>query len=65
MTYSIHIVYQGWTAVLSRNLSLPPHIFQAGGFADDPTPSASMTTVDIVNEGVDTTGVVELFAQHT
>lgn len=24
-----------------------------------------MTTVDIVNEGVDTTGVVKLFAQHT
>ena len=24
-----------------------------------------MTTVDIINEGVDTTGVVEVFAQHT
>ncbi|KIP07665.1 glycoside hydrolase family 79 protein [Phlebiopsis gigantea 11061_1 CR5-6] len=57
--------FLGWTAVLSRNLSLPPHIFQAGGFADDPTPSASMTTVDIVNEGVDTTGVIDVFAQHT
>ncbi|KAI0091215.1 glycoside hydrolase superfamily [Irpex rosettiformis] len=57
--------FLGWSSVLSRNLSLPPHIFQAGGFADDPTPSASMTTVDIINEGVDTTGVVKLFAQHT
>ncbi|EKM58316.1 glycoside hydrolase family 79 protein [Phanerochaete carnosa HHB-10118-sp] len=57
--------FLGWTSVLSRNLSLPPHIFQAGGFADDPTPSALMTTVDIINEGVDTTRVIELFAQHT
>jgi hypothetical protein len=55
---------QGWTSVLSRNLSLPPHIFQAGGFANDPTPSAPMTTADIVAEGVDTTGAVEVFAQH-
>lgn len=51
--------------MLSKNLSLPPHIFQAGGFADDPLPSASMTTVDIINEGVDSGNTVELFAQHT
>ncbi|KAI0690173.1 hypothetical protein BC835DRAFT_1417993 [Cytidiella melzeri] len=57
--------FLGWTSVLTRNLSLPSNIFQAGGFADDPTSSALMTTVDIVREGVDTSGVVKLFAQHT
>lgn len=51
--------------MLSRNLSLPPHIFQAGGFVIDPTSSAPMTTVDIIDEGVDTTGAVKVFAQHT
>lgn len=56
--------FLGWTDVLSRNLSLPPHIFQAGSFADDPTPSASMKTVDIINEGIDTTGVVKYYNQH-
>lgn len=56
---------QNWTSILTKRLSLPPRIFQAGAFADDPTPSASMTTVDIINEGVDSTGVIKLFDQHT
>ncbi|CAL1716179.1 unnamed protein product [Somion occarium] len=51
--------YLGWTAFLSRNLSLPSHIFQAGGFVD------TWSTKDIIDEGVDTTGSVKLFAQHT
>ncbi|KAG8678542.1 hypothetical protein FRC08_017684, partial [Ceratobasidium sp. 394] len=35
------------------------------GFADDPTSSALMTTVSTVNEGIDKTGVIKLFDQHT
>ena len=50
---------------MTENLDLPSQIFQAGAFADDPTSSASMTTVDIVDEGIDTTGVIKLFDQHT
>ncbi|KAI0049736.1 glycoside hydrolase family 79 protein [Auriscalpium vulgare] len=56
--------FLGWTAVLTHNLSLPRAIFQAGSFADDPVPGAAMTTVDLINEGVDTTGVIKLFNQH-
>ncbi|KAI0065099.1 hypothetical protein BV25DRAFT_1822212 [Artomyces pyxidatus] len=56
--------FLGWTAVLSRNLSLPKGIFQAGSFADDPLPDAAMSTVDIIDEGVDTSGVIKLFNQH-
>jgi hypothetical protein len=59
------IFAQNWTSTLTQRLSLPPRIFQAGAFADDPTPSASMTTVDIINEGIDNTGVIKLFDQHT
>ncbi|CDO76896.1 Glycoside Hydrolase Family 79 protein [Trametes cinnabarina] len=55
----------GWTSFLTRNLSLPHHIFLAGGFAEDPTSAAPMTTVSIIKDGVDTTGVIKLFAQHT
>ncbi|KAI0259905.1 hypothetical protein BC834DRAFT_926115 [Gloeopeniophorella convolvens] len=36
----------------------------AGSFADDPLPNAAMTTIDIINEGIDTTGVIKLFNQH-
>ncbi|KAI0342826.1 hypothetical protein BDW22DRAFT_1357353 [Trametopsis cervina] len=64
-SYDYTAQYLGWTFILSNNLSLPKHIFQAGGFAIDPTPSAPMTTVDIVNEGIDSTGTVKVFAQHT
>ncbi|EIM91232.1 uncharacterized protein STEHIDRAFT_48573 [Stereum hirsutum FP-91666 SS1] len=56
--------FLGWTSVLTRNLSLPKGIWQAGSFADDPTSSALMTTVDIVQEGVATMGVIEVFSQH-
>jgi len=57
--------FLNWTSDLTASLKLPPHIFQAGTFADDPTPSASMTTVETIQEGIDTTGVVKLFDQHT
>ncbi|THH15700.1 hypothetical protein EW146_g4813 [Bondarzewia mesenterica] len=57
--------FLNWTDFLSHNLSLPHHgqVFQAGSFADDP-PSGSMNTVDIINEGIDATGVVKLYNQH-
>jgi len=58
-------LFLNWTSILSNALSLPAHIFQAGGFAEDPTSAAPMTTVSIIQEGVDTTGVVKLFSQHT
>ncbi|KAI0667963.1 hypothetical protein C8Q78DRAFT_1051225 [Trametes maxima] len=57
--------FLGWTSFLTRNLSLPHNIFLAGGFAEDPTSAAPMTTVSIIEDGADTTGVVKLFAQHT
>ncbi|KDQ57014.1 glycoside hydrolase family 79 protein [Jaapia argillacea MUCL 33604] len=57
--------FLGWTSILSRNLSLPPAIFQAGSFAIDPTPTAPMTTVSIIQEGVDSTNEVKVFSQHT
>ncbi|CDO69226.1 Glycoside Hydrolase Family 79 protein [Trametes cinnabarina] len=53
------------TLFLTRNLSLPHHVFLAGAFAEDPTSAAPMTTVSIIEDGVDTTGVVKLFGQHT
>ncbi|EPQ54385.1 hypothetical protein GLOTRDRAFT_44058 [Gloeophyllum trabeum ATCC 11539] len=57
--------FLGWTSVLSRNLSLPKDIFQACSFAEDPTPKAPMTTVSTIEEGIDTTGVIKIFSQHT
>ncbi|KZT29970.1 glycoside hydrolase family 79 protein [Neolentinus lepideus HHB14362 ss-1] len=57
--------FLGWTSVLSRNLSLPHDIFQAGSFAEDPTSTAPMTTVSIIEEGVDSTGAIKIFSQHT
>ncbi|GJE88664.1 glycosyl hydrolase family 79 C-terminal beta domain-containing protein [Phanerochaete sordida] len=63
-SYDYTAAFLGWTTILTNNLSLPSHKFQAGGFVIDP-PSAPMTTVDIVNEGVEGTGAVEVYAQHT
>ncbi|KAH8112653.1 hypothetical protein DFH11DRAFT_1784002 [Phellopilus nigrolimitatus] len=57
--------FLNWTSILTDRLSLPSDIFQAGAFADDPTSSASMTTVSTIEEGIDTTGVIKLFDQHT
>ncbi|EJD40230.1 hypothetical protein AURDEDRAFT_91104 [Auricularia subglabra TFB-10046 SS5] len=57
--------FLGWTSFLTRNLSLPQHAWVAGGFAEDPTSSAPMTTRSIINEGVESGGAVKLFAQHT
>ncbi|TFK50028.1 hypothetical protein OE88DRAFT_1632314 [Heliocybe sulcata] len=57
--------FLGWTSVLSRNLSLPKDIFQSGSFAEDPTSQAPMTTVSTIEEGIDTTGVIKIFSQHT
>ncbi|KAI0075812.1 hypothetical protein K474DRAFT_1663809 [Panus rudis PR-1116 ss-1] len=51
--------YLGWTAFLTRNLSLPSHIFQAGGMVE------SWSTQEVLDEGIDTTGTVKLFGQHT
>ncbi|KAI0784579.1 glycoside hydrolase superfamily [Abortiporus biennis] len=51
--------FLNWTEILTANLTLPSHIFQAGGFAD------SWSTQGIIDEGIDTTGVVKLFCQHT
>jgi hypothetical protein len=56
---------QGWTGLLARNLSLPANSFVAGGFAEDPTSAAPMTTVSIINEGIETSNSVKLYAQHT
>jgi hypothetical protein len=64
-THVTDSLLQGWTSVLARNLSLPPHSFLAGGFAEDPTSAAPMTTVSIIEEGIETTGAVKLFAQVT
>ncbi|KAF8588092.1 glycoside hydrolase family 79 protein [Ramaria rubella] len=57
--------FLNWTTALTASLKLPPRIFQAGAFAEDPTASASMTTVMIIQEGIDDTGVIKLFDQHT
>ncbi|CCO26646.1 glycoside hydrolase family 79 protein [Rhizoctonia solani AG-1 IB] len=54
-----------WTSTLTKALNLPPGIFQANGFAEDPTSSAPMTTVSTINDGIDKTGVIKLFDQHT
>ncbi len=56
---------KNWTSELTSRLNLPQHIFQAGAFAIDPTSSAPMTTVSIIEEGIDDTGVIKLFDQHT
>ena len=55
--------FLGWTYVLTRNLSLPPNIFQAGSTAMAP-PGATMDTVEIINDGIDTSGTVQVFSQH-
>ncbi|KAG9102595.1 hypothetical protein FRC06_001675 [Ceratobasidium sp. 370] len=57
--------FLNWTSTLTKALNLPPRIFQANGFADDPISSALMTTVSTINEGIDKTGVIKLFDQHT
>lgn len=50
---------QGWTSILTKNLSLPQHIFQAGGFVD------SWSTALIISEGVESANTVKLYGQHT
>ncbi|EJD07106.1 uncharacterized protein FOMMEDRAFT_77371 [Fomitiporia mediterranea MF3/22] len=57
--------FLNWTTTLTERLSLPPRIFQAPAVADDPTPSALITTISTVDEGIDSTGVLKLFDQHT
>ncbi|KAF8680486.1 Glycosyl hydrolase family 79 C-terminal beta domain [Rhizoctonia solani] len=57
--------FLNWTSTLTKALNLPAGIFQANGFAEDPTSSAPMTTVSTINEGIDKTGVIKLFDQHT
>ncbi|KAG8682082.1 hypothetical protein FRC08_015200, partial [Ceratobasidium sp. 394] len=57
--------FLNWTSTLTKTLKLPPRIFQANGFAIDPTSSAPMTTVSTINDGIDKTGVIKLFDQHT
>ncbi|KLO15240.1 hypothetical protein SCHPADRAFT_871320 [Schizopora paradoxa] len=57
--------FLNWTSELTERLDLPKKIFQAGAFAIDPTSSAPMTTVSIIEEGIDDTGVIKLFDQHT
>ncbi|CAE6455633.1 unnamed protein product [Rhizoctonia solani] len=57
--------FLNWTSTLTKSLNLPARIFQANGFAEDPTSSAPMTTVSTINEGIDKTGVIKLFDQHT
>jgi hypothetical protein len=61
----IHKPIQGWTNYLTRNLSLPSHIFVAGGFAEDPTSSAPITSRSIIADGVESLNTVKLYAQHT
>jgi hypothetical protein len=56
---------QNWTSALRQNLSLPAHDFVAGGFAEDPTSAAPMTTVSIINDGIESTNAVKVYAQHT
>lgn len=50
---------QGWTSFLTRNLSLPTHIFQAAGFAD------FWSVKEVIGEGITTTNTVKVFSQHT
>ncbi|QRW18868.1 glycoside hydrolase family 79 protein [Rhizoctonia solani] len=57
--------FLNWTSTLTKALNLPAGIFQANGFAEDPTSSAPMTTVSTINQGIDKTGVIKLFDQHT
>ncbi|KZV99803.1 hypothetical protein EXIGLDRAFT_723870 [Exidia glandulosa HHB12029] len=57
--------FLGWTSYLSRNLSIPQHMFVAGGFAEDPTSAAPMTTRSIIAEGAESANTVKLYAQHT
>ena len=56
--------FLAWTANLTRDLALPKNIWQAGSFAEDPVNGYDFTTVNIINEGIDTTGVIKLFNQH-
>ncbi|TCD65236.1 hypothetical protein EIP91_002944 [Steccherinum ochraceum] len=51
--------YLGWTSFLTRNLSLPTHIFQAAGFAD------FWSVKEVIGEGITTTNTVKVFSQHT
>lgn len=64
-SFFIYLFFQNWTAILSAELNLPKHIFQSGAFAINPTSSAPMTTVSTIEEGIDSTGVVKLFDQHS
>ncbi|KAL5525513.1 hypothetical protein ACEPAG_6849 [Sanghuangporus baumii] len=57
--------FLNWTAELTERLNLPPQIFQAGAVAEDPTSAAPITTVSIIGDGIDSTGVIKLFDQHT
>ncbi|EUC53696.1 glycoside hydrolase family 79 protein [Rhizoctonia solani AG-3 Rhs1AP] len=57
--------FLNWTSALTQSLNLPARIFQANGFAEDPTSSAPMTTVSTINEGIDKTGAIKLFDHHT
>jgi hypothetical protein len=65
LAFSADWTFEGWTSVLRRNLSLPADRFVAGGFVEDPTPAAPMTTVSIIEEGVELTNAVKVFSQHT
>ncbi|THH33202.1 hypothetical protein EUX98_g989 [Antrodiella citrinella] len=51
--------YLGWTTFLSRNLSLPSHIFQAAGFVD------FWSVKEVIGEGITDTNTVKVFSQHT
>ncbi|KAG8712198.1 hypothetical protein FRC08_014902, partial [Ceratobasidium sp. 394] len=57
--------FLNWTSTFTKTFNLPPCIFQAGAFAKLPKATASMTTVSIINDGIDKTGAVKLFDQHT
>ncbi|KAG8695708.1 hypothetical protein FRC09_008983, partial [Ceratobasidium sp. 395] len=57
--------FLNWTSTLTKALKLPPRIFQACAFAKIPKSTAPMTTVSAINDGIDKTGVVKLFDQHT
>ncbi|KAG9128365.1 hypothetical protein FRC07_000039 [Ceratobasidium sp. 392] len=57
--------FLNWTSTLTEALDLPPRIFQAGAIAKIPRSTAPMTTLSIINDGIDKTGVVKLFDQHT
>ncbi|KAG8773777.1 hypothetical protein FRC12_002318 [Ceratobasidium sp. 428] len=57
--------FLNWTSTLTKVFNLPPRVFQANGFVDDPTSTAPMTTVSTIDEGIDKTGVVKLYDQHT